>query len=124
MRQRLVAALWLLLLATGQAGALVRPLAASTNHDCRCDERLCRCTHKHRPASLPKCHFPGGSPMPSLQSCDTSQEQALAVGVYLVPLPPALTGPLGVQALVPTGLALTSDFFDDISPPPPRFPLS
>lgn len=124
MGRRLTAALWLFLLLTGQAATLARPLAAAAGHECRCDERLCRCTHQHRPPSTPKCHFPGGSSLPTLQSCDRDEEQVLATAFYVLPQVVVLIEPLAAEALIPTFRVQVPAFFDEISPPPPRSPLA
>ena len=120
MGRRFLAALWLLAFVAGYAATAAKPLLAVNSHDCRCNERICRCAHQHRKPVVPKCHFPGGTSLPTVQRCDTDEQQALASASFLLPPRTPLTQPLPVAALSePLDLQLPV-FFDDIDPPPPR----
>ncbi len=113
--------MWLLLLAGNYAGPLVGSLAAY--HDCRCDEHLCRCPEHHKP-TLP-CHYPGGSPLPRLERCDSPGQETLVSHFFVLPpQPPPLAQPGRSGRQVPPALAELPRTFRDISPPPPRTPLS
>ncbi len=120
MRRRLVATLWLLLLATNQAGPLAGWLATQ---QCHCDERVCRCSKHHRPA-VPNCHFPDGNLLPSLQRCDSDDAQVMTSAPYVLPEPIVLPGPVQAAELTPATPPRVPLSFGDISPPPPRTSLS
>ncbi len=120
MGRRFPVAFLLLFLLAGRAGLCLKPLLAAKAHDCRCNERICRCAHQHRKPVVPKCHFPGGTNLPTVQSCDNDQQQALASASYLLPPRTPLTQPLPVAALSEPLELQCPVFFDDINPPPPR----
>lgn len=121
MAGRFAAAVWLILFLASQAVTLARPLLASEAHECRCDERVCRCTHKHRQPVVPTCRFPDGTSLPTVQTCDTEEEQALTSMSYVLPpRVPLGAEPLVAVALIPLPALRLPVPFDDISPPPPR----
>lgn len=123
MGRKLVATI-LLLLPVGHTAAQAQPLTTSGSHQCRCNERVCRCTHEHKKPVVPKCHLPDGSSLPSLKSCDSSAQQALAPASYLLPPQVELSQPLPVAALPANPLALPADFAPEVNPPPPRSSLA
>lgn len=96
----------------------------SGEHQCQCDEHLCRCAYKHSKPSQPKCRLPGGESVPMLKSCDTEDELAQAAWVSLLPPSPVLDQPLETEPLLPPASLQLTARADDISPPPPRFPLA
>lgn len=123
MGRKLVATI-LLLLPVSHTVALARPLTTSGSHECRCNERICRCTHEHKKPAVPKCHLPDGSSLPSLKSCDSSARQALAPACYLLPPRVALSQPLPVAPVVASPTAPPADFALEVNPPPPRSSLA
>ncbi|MFQ5723249.1 MAG: hypothetical protein ACE5G6_02060 [Terriglobia bacterium] len=120
MRRRLVATLWLLLLATSHAAPLAGWVATQ---ECRCDERVCRCHDHHQPA-VPKCHFPNGGQLPAFQSCDSDDAPVMTSAPYLLPEPVFLARLVQAAELPPAALPRVPLSFEDISPPPPRAPLA
>lgn len=124
MGRRFTAVLWLFLLAASNAATWARPILAAEAHQCRCDERLCRCTHRPSQPVVPKCHSLAGTTLPTLQSCDNDEEQALASLPFLLPPQVSLTEPVAVAEIVlPSALRLPAPF-QEITPPPPRLPLA
>lgn len=124
MGRRSLAAFWLLLFLASQAATQARPLLASAAQECRCDERLCRCTHEHKKPAVPSCHFPDGTTLPSFKSCNTDEQQAVAARVYLLPQRLPLTQPVPGATLRPASVVRVPLFCPEVSPPPPRTPLT
>jgi len=119
MGRKLIATI-LLLLPVGHTVARAGPLIAGAPHQCRCNERICRCTHEHKKPTVPKCHLADGSSLPSLKSCDSSAPQALALGCCMLSPRVTLSQPLPVAPLTATTTALPADFSPELDPPPPR----
>lgn len=124
MGRRLIAALWLLLLVVSQAVMLARPVGAKATQDCRCDARLCRCAHQHGQPIAPRCHFPGGSNLPTLQSCRAHEEESLAPVIFILPPRAQLVEPIAGETLTPLSARRPPVASEDINPPPPRTPLA
>lgn len=123
---RKLTVLLLLLLPVGQSAAQVWIAPGVHAHACQCDERICRCPHRHQPAKSekPKCHFPNGTNLPTLQSCDGDERRALASAPYL-PAPPVTLACLSCRAELPIASHPHHvNFCLEINPPPPRLPLA
>ncbi|MFQ5694474.1 MAG: hypothetical protein ACE5HB_00640 [Terriglobia bacterium] len=114
----------MLLFLASQAATQARPLLASAAQECRCDERLCRCTHKHHQPVAPNCHLPGGTSLPTFQSCERDEQPTLASAAYLLPPPVSLFPAALREALIPAAALRLPIPFEDVTRPPPRTSLA
>ena len=116
--------LWLVFLLASHGAGLARASYRLGVHDCRCTENICRCLHRHRQPVTPNCHFPGGTSLPALQSCESHEPHAVISLLYLLPDRISCARPTVTEVLIePAGHQL-SDAGRDVSPPPPRASLA